>query len=114
MPHATPHTCQDQARRVTEEVAKLVTLLTAAEPQLHLTVAAGLRDTCDELLAAAIRDGMTRARNDGWGLRPIAAASRCSHEQVRTLLAGADATTPPPVATTHPGHTESGLPLATL
>lgn len=82
-----PLTCQDQARRVQEEVTKLLRMLADAEPQQHLSTAADIRGTCDRLLAAALVGGMTRAREDGWGLRRIAAASRYSHEQVRTLLA---------------------------
>lgn len=47
VPHPTPPTCQDQDLRVTEEVIELIDLLAAAEPRLHLTTAADLRDTCD-------------------------------------------------------------------
>lgn len=81
--------CQDQARRVHEEVSKLVLLLDDAGPQQHLNTAAHVRKTCDHLLAASLVGGMARARNDGWGLRRIAAASYYSHEQVRTILAAA-------------------------
>lgn len=113
MPHAMPPTPQAQALRVTEEVAKLVSLLAAVDPQLHLTTAADLRDTCDGLLAAALIDGMTRARDEGWGLRPIAAASHYSHEQVRTLLAAASPKASPTAPASPLCPTEPALPATT-
>ncbi|MET9252690.1 hypothetical protein [Streptomyces sp. NPDC003717] len=85
----TSSASKDQAQRVVEEITELIDLLVDADPQQHLETVAELRRTCDHLLTDALVSGMTRARDDGWGLRRIAAHSHYSHEQVRTLLATA-------------------------
>lgn len=93
-----PHPWHDQAQHVQQEIEKLVALLAQAAPDHRMTTASALRSTCDQLLATALINGMADARKDGWGLRRIAAASRYSHEQVRTLLARTtpvDAQAPP-------------------
>ncbi|MFX4293978.1 hypothetical protein [Streptomyces bohaiensis] len=94
-------TCQDQAGRGWDEVAELVMMPADTEPQQHLTLAADLREDRDRIPTAALGGGMNRARQDGWGLRRIAAASHYSHEQARILLANAAKGRPP--ATTEPG-----------
>ncbi|WP_328675045.1 hypothetical protein [Streptomyces sp. NBC_00343] len=106
-----PTAYQDQARHVQDEITKLIGLLPDAEPHQHLRTAADLRTACDQLLASALVSGMVRAREEGWGLRRIAASSRYSHEQVRTLLA---ARNPEPGihATSHTPPSVAGFPAS--
>ncbi|NJQ16942.1 hypothetical protein [Streptomyces bohaiensis] len=95
MEDTEPVTCQDQADRVRDEVAELVMMPADTEPQQHLALAADLREDRDRIPTAALGGGMNRARQDGWGLRRIAAASPHAH------LANAAKGRPP--ATMEPG-----------
>jgi hypothetical protein len=53
----------------------------------RLAALAALATAFDQAHSRARLEAITAARSQGWGLRRIAAAAGCSHEQIRTLLA---------------------------
>jgi hypothetical protein len=68
-------------------------------PAVRLRLVAELRAALDEVTTAALTSGMAAAKQEGWGLRRIAAFSGVSHEQVRRVLAApAPAPAPGPTA----------------
>jgi class 3 adenylate cyclase len=67
-------------------------------PAVRLQLVTELRTVLDEVTTAALTAGMAAAKQEGWGLRRIAAFTGVSHEQVRRLLA-ASAPAPAPGST---------------
>ncbi|MFJ7063740.1 hypothetical protein ACK8N7_31910 [Streptomyces griseobrunneus] len=95
--HAPDRPGQARAALIRRQVDALLTELEHHDPHTQLTTLADLRATLDQTLTHTLVAAMAHARQEGWGLRRIATASHCSHEQVRTLLAQhAHQPAPPP------------------
>ncbi|MFD3313165.1 hypothetical protein [Streptomyces sp. NPDC058694] len=87
MPSSAAPPIDRQADQVRRQLRQLVEDLASCTPEQRLATVAQVRGSCEELLSPALLDAMAAARDQGWGLRRIGAASHYSHEQVRSLLA---------------------------
>jgi hypothetical protein len=80
-------TSSDAVTFLRADVERFCGELLELAPAVRLQLVTELRAALDEVTAAALTSGMVAAKEEGWGLRRIAAFTGVSHEQVRRLLA---------------------------
>lgn len=80
-------TSSDAVMFLRADVERFCGELVDLAPAVRLRLVTELRAALDEVIAAALTSGMVAAKEEGWGLRRIAAFTGVSHEQVRRVLA---------------------------
>ncbi|WP_432029895.1 hypothetical protein [Streptomyces sp. 1222.5] len=85
---STDQTAWSEAvRQAADQLTALCEDLKNAPVEERLNALAALKHAFHDLHHCAQREAVSAARDQGWPLRRIATALRCSHEQVRLLSA---------------------------